>query len=1340
MRWRVRRSRCQELRRELVSLEGIQTQEAGVRRRHIRRRLAALRNALQRLKLVRTGSIIQRIRARRLAKRKLRQQLSVATWNTRGLGSEHGEIDQEAKMQAILERMRIQGWDVIGLTDLNFSEDGVRKYRHSGEDRFLVVAGRVGFLMTRIWFEWWQEGGGVLYNRSPRVAAIQMPRQGWRRGLFLCCVYAPTSAAGKAVRQAVRSEVETHMGLAAPTSMRVIVGDFNAEMGNCMDRHRLNWEVVGQFAAPRVTAAGEEWRRWCGRLGFRDAGSRYQMRHRWTWRHPRFRTLHELDHVFIHHSDMWHLQQARILQEGPSVRAPWTEYTDHNPMYVKFRVGRRWVDTSASKKSTPKPNLAKLAGAGDEAEAARKRWTEKVEARLLQCRPLLEAAGAGGQWNQLCQICREVSFEVCGVLQASRGSPWMRDRGDALGRLDMAITRAKAADRAARERGLDEEIRIARRELQAARRVKATTLREWEVTWLRLKADEANEVVDKPNAASVFKVVRELTKGASGKRGDGGQRHGMNQQEVEAWKGHFEAIQRGRGDVNPAVWEDVEVRERDRSLDDEPTWEEMNRAINEMKRGKTGGEDGMVAEYLKMGGTGLRTLLFRIVRQCWTSATLAEDGSEHAQWPNAWKVGVIVPLWKKKGDRRNKNTRRGITLLSIGSKLVARICALRLQRWCQSWLNPFQFGFRAGSGVDDVQQVSRRLLEETAQSNHDKTFLLRLYDLEKAYPKVARHALWKALDMKGCPEKFARVLRAIHEGTASKVRLQGFEPNSFVPERGLREGCPSSPILFNAYHHCIMEVFRARRGRQAESLGLPPGIAWTYKVDGRVAKRKNDREDEGRHTRHCVIGDFAYADDTGIAGEATEVKQAEKTFTQTITDFAGIVNEDKTEGLRVEASSRPATDAPWLGEAYTVKHVGAMVSERAGHVAETSRAAKKCVQKIEEISGAWTKGRQIRRRKHDLRKSVRVRVIKAVVKGILMSFSRTRAWQTSQVHRMQNLIHFAIRRVFNTRLRALRQQGITNQILRKMVQWEPFDVAVRRSTLMWLGHVARMSTAQPQKQVLFGWIDTAKAKQRCPFKQAQWVNSCLRQAGIAEIDWLRLSQDRTGWKRLVYTAFPPEKVLPERERELDAWRVGDPIPEWAMGEQADPQVQEFSDSEAELGEQRRGGAQEPAPRPYGRRPRRPRQDRREAKGVGVPICGQTFDKTNQLAFHYETEHSIRDPNITTVQSFRCSSCFVSFRRSTQLKAHNCPAKSPLERLSCIDPEELVGGPDRGTAEPLPDTWHLFTDGSGGSGGAAAHPATAGWGVAVYGVANPSPDLPWLAALYGPVCTGSYDPV
>jgi hypothetical protein len=70
-----------------------------------------------------------------------------------------------------------------------------------------------------------------------------------------------------------------------------------------------------------------------------------------------------------------------------------------------------------------------------------------------------------------------------------------------------------------------------------------------------------------------------------------------------------------------------------------------------------------------------------------------------------------------------------------------------------------------------------------------------------------------------------------------------------------------------------MEVFRARRTRAAQNIDAIPGINITYKVDGRVAKRRNDRNDEGRHTKHARVGDFAYADDTAIIGVAEEIKQ-----------------------------------------------------------------------------------------------------------------------------------------------------------------------------------------------------------------------------------------------------------------------------------------------------------------------------------------------------------------------------------------------------------------------------------------------------------------------------------
>ena len=306
--------------------------------------------------------------------------------------------------------------------------------------------------------------------------------------------------------------------------------------------------------------------------------------------------------------------------------------------------------------------------------------------------------------------------------------------------------------------------------------------------------------------------------------------------------------------------------------------------------------------------------------------------------------GVIFPLWKRKGDRHDKNTWRGITLLSVGPKRVARICAARLQRWTQPWLNPYQFGFRKGSGVDDVQQVTRSLLEEIAGSVHEKVILFRFFDLEKACPKVARHALWRILAVKGVPSSMIKLLKALHNHTASSVRFEGHQSSEFIPERGLREGCPSSPILFNIYHHCIMEVFRARRARKALEMDAAPGIYWSYKVDGKVGKRKNDREEEGRNTRRCFIGDFAYADDTGLVGEAEEARAAEQLFSLTIS--AGRVNAGKTEGLRVTSQSPPQFEVPFLGEAASVKHVGALLAVGGNHTAETQARISKTVPKL----------------------------------------------------------------------------------------------------------------------------------------------------------------------------------------------------------------------------------------------------------------------------------------------------------------------------------------------------------------------------------------------------------
>ena len=87
--------------------------------------------------------------------------------------------------------------------------------------------------------------GAKIYASSSRVAGIQFPRVGWRRGIFLVGVYAPTSDSTTGERQDVRDKVTQLLQLAQATSITCVLGDLNAELGNNVDRSRdaKYWEV-----------------------------------------------------------------------------------------------------------------------------------------------------------------------------------------------------------------------------------------------------------------------------------------------------------------------------------------------------------------------------------------------------------------------------------------------------------------------------------------------------------------------------------------------------------------------------------------------------------------------------------------------------------------------------------------------------------------------------------------------------------------------------------------------------------------------------------------------------------------------------------------------------------------------------------------------------------------------------------------------------------------------------------------------------------------------------------------------------------------------------------------
>ena len=142
------------------------------------------------------------------------------------------------------------------------------------------------------------------------------------------------------------------------------------------------------------------------------------------------------------------------------------------------------------------------------------------------------------------------------------------------------------------------------------------------------------------------------------------------------------------------------------------------------------------------------------------------------------------------------------------SRFVARIFASRIRNWAEELdiVDENQNGFRQNISSCDATQMILRIDEEVRRvwgkcddrsGNKPGAILL---DITKAYPRVNRPLLWPILENLGMREGTIWILKGLHEYTKYRVKGKERMSEDWQPERSLREGCATSPVLFNIFH------------------------------------------------------------------------------------------------------------------------------------------------------------------------------------------------------------------------------------------------------------------------------------------------------------------------------------------------------------------------------------------------------------------------------------------------------------------------------------------------------------------------------------------------------------
>jgi hypothetical protein len=116
----------------------------------------------------------------------------------------------------------------------------------------------------------------------------------------------------------------------------------------------------------------------------------------------------------------------------------------------------------------------------------------------------------------------------------------------------------------------------------------------------------------------------------------------------------------------------------------------MKKAMCNFKINKAPGEDGITAELIKNAGHELKERLHLLICKIWRDEKMPDD----------WKIGFIVPLFKK-GDKMKCENYREITLLNVAYKVLSNIILERLREYSEEILGVYQCGFRPKGGTTD---------------------------------------------------------------------------------------------------------------------------------------------------------------------------------------------------------------------------------------------------------------------------------------------------------------------------------------------------------------------------------------------------------------------------------------------------------------------------------------------------------------------------------------------------------------------------------------------------------------------------------------------------------------
>ena len=156
--------------------------------------------------------------------------------------------------------------------------------------------------------------------------------------------------------------------------------------------------------------------------------------------------------------------------------------------------------------------------------------------------------------------------------------------------------------------------------------------------------------------------------------------------------------------------------------------------------------------------------------------------------------GIITLIPKADGDLTELFNWRPISLLNIDYKILTKALAKRIEKCLPKLINSDQTGFVKGIYIGQNIRLLSDIMEYLDAKK--SSGLLLFIDFEKAFDSLEWDFITKALNASNFGPIVKKWISIFYNGVQSAVMNGGFLTTYVYISRGVRQGCPLSPLLF----------------------------------------------------------------------------------------------------------------------------------------------------------------------------------------------------------------------------------------------------------------------------------------------------------------------------------------------------------------------------------------------------------------------------------------------------------------------------------------------------------------------------------------------------------------